>query len=520
MSLPVRRALMVAAAALFLLAAASSALSLPAAEPQALLQKGKGFKGPSGVYRDRVTPHWFAGDTKFWYRNDLKDRTKEFVLVDAEKGTRTPAFDHAKLAAALAKAADTEVRADRLPFDEIEFSEDVTTVRFDAAGKRWKCDLATYTCTDVGPARKKNTKEPTVAKEAGIAPDAESPWIDDIREQPIAVQFQPKRDPDRARSPDGKWTAQIKEYNVVLRDADGKETPLTKDGKDGIAYSAAQLVARLEGAGRLPRRAGRTEGSPHPRVVAARRRPGGALIASVRPPRRQVRRLRTAALRRRRTRRKSPLRTARSASHGLRDAAPPLGEGRQHLHLPANRPRPPAVPPRRGRCHTGKSRNLIDEKTETFIWTAHTENIGTPARDVAGEDRRDHLRLREERLAAPLPDRRQDREGEERDHDRRVRRPRESTASTRRSGRSGSAPAARTRTRTRTSSTTTASTSTAPDLVALTEGNGTHTVAFSPDRKYLIDTYSRVDHAAGRRTAPRRRRQARVRSSKRPTSPS
>src|SRR5262249_30679436 len=33
-------------------------------------------------------------------------------------------------------------------------------------------------------------------------------------------------------------------------------------------------------------------------------------------------------------------------------------------------------------------------------------------------------------------------------------------------------------------------------LVALTEGNGTHTVQFSPDRKYLIDTFSRVDQPA------------------------
>ena len=30
-------------------------------------------------------------------------------------------------------------------------------------------------------------------------------------------------------------------------------------------------------------------------------------------------------------------------------------------------------------------------------------------------------------------------------------------------------------------------------LVALTEGNGTHTIQLSPDRRYLIDTYSRVD---------------------------
>src|SRR6202023_1620689 len=32
-------------------------------------------------------------------------------------------------------------------------------------------------------------------------------------------------------------------------------------------------------------------------------------------------------------------------------------------------------------------------------------------------------------------------------------------------------------------------------LVALTEANGNHSIAFSPDRKYLIDTYSRVDRA-------------------------
>ena len=32
-------------------------------------------------------------------------------------------------------------------------------------------------------------------------------------------------------------------------------------------------------------------------------------------------------------------------------------------------------------------------------------------------------------------------------------------------------------------------------LVALTEGNGTHSIQYSPDRRYLIDTYSRVDMA-------------------------
>src|ERR1035441_1691233 len=57
-----------------------------------------------GVYKARINPHWFQNDTRFWYRNDLKGGAKEFILVDAERGNRQPAFDHQKLAAALSKA--------------------------------------------------------------------------------------------------------------------------------------------------------------------------------------------------------------------------------------------------------------------------------------------------------------------------------------------------------------------------------------------------------------------------------
>ena len=120
-----------AATALFLLAASS----LTADEPGQPFQKGKGARPPSGVYRDRVEPHWFAQDTRFWYRNDLKGGTKEFVLVDAVKGTRALAFDHAKLAAALSKEVEKQYQADRLPFSAIEFSDDARVVRFDAAGE-------------------------------------------------------------------------------------------------------------------------------------------------------------------------------------------------------------------------------------------------------------------------------------------------------------------------------------------------------------------------------------------------
>ena len=52
------------------------------------------------VYRDTVTPHWFADNTQFWYRNRLGRDEHEFVMVDAVNGTRNEAFDHQRVAAA------------------------------------------------------------------------------------------------------------------------------------------------------------------------------------------------------------------------------------------------------------------------------------------------------------------------------------------------------------------------------------------------------------------------------------
>src|ERR1043166_3249983 len=75
------------------------------------------------VFKATITPHWFDNNTRFWYRNDLKGGTKEFILVDATQGTRERAFDHQRLAEALTKAAGKNYQGDKLPFDSIEFVE-------------------------------------------------------------------------------------------------------------------------------------------------------------------------------------------------------------------------------------------------------------------------------------------------------------------------------------------------------------------------------------------------------------
>src|SRR5262245_33152478 len=55
------------------------------------------------VFRDRVVPTWLNGGQQFWYEVKTGPDSRDWLLVDVEKGQRHPAFDHARLAAALAK---------------------------------------------------------------------------------------------------------------------------------------------------------------------------------------------------------------------------------------------------------------------------------------------------------------------------------------------------------------------------------------------------------------------------------
>src|SRR5262245_29272658 len=60
--------------------------------------------GDALVSKARIIPHWIHQGKRFWYRNDSGKGKREFILVDAEKGTREAAFDHEKLARALSRA--------------------------------------------------------------------------------------------------------------------------------------------------------------------------------------------------------------------------------------------------------------------------------------------------------------------------------------------------------------------------------------------------------------------------------
>ena len=96
------------------------------------------------VFRASIRPQWLKGGSRLWYRVETAPGKHEFVLVDAQRKERNAAFDHARLAAALAKTLGRDVSGDQLPIDRLSFDEKGENVRLSAGGKRWECSLATY----------------------------------------------------------------------------------------------------------------------------------------------------------------------------------------------------------------------------------------------------------------------------------------------------------------------------------------------------------------------------------------
>ena len=163
------------------------------------------------VVGGQVNPTFLA-DGKFWYRA-VRAEGSSFLLVDGAKKKSAPLFDHAKLAAALNAAASAKYRADSLPFVTLDLSVKRDSISFNAAGKRYGCDIKVYACKATGDAVGGGGGPPGFAGRRG----------------PRGLDVP---------SPDGKRTAFIRNWNLYVRDvASGAETQLTTDGAENFGYA-------------------------------------------------------------------------------------------------------------------------------------------------------------------------------------------------------------------------------------------------------------------------------------------
>ncbi|MCX8159917.1 MAG: hypothetical protein N3G18_03170, partial [Candidatus Saccharicenans sp.] len=137
---------------------------------------------------------WIEKTPRFWYRKTVKGG-HEFVLVDAEKATRNPAFDHEKLASALNKETGEKFSAITLPFRSISFVDNEKFLEFEYRDSTWRCDLSSYELKKTGPARQRQRDG---WQDVGGPPA-----------QAASAESKP--------SPDKKWEAFIRNYNVWIR---------------------------------------------------------------------------------------------------------------------------------------------------------------------------------------------------------------------------------------------------------------------------------------------------------------
>lgn len=160
------------------------------------------------VYRERLQANWVEGGARFWYRNDNPGGAREFVLVDAEKGTRQPAFDHESI--------------DPKTIERLEFDQQL--LRLIGREKSWNLDLETGKITEAGgddevsdlssPSEKKKQQEPAT----------------DVA------------------SPDKKWAAFVRDDNLWVRSEEtGVETRLTTDANATNSFRRSAIRGRAMG---------------------------------------------------------------------------------------------------------------------------------------------------------------------------------------------------------------------------------------------------------------------------------
>ena len=106
-------------------------------------ERAMGLRGKvrNKVFKKDVNPKWSADGDRFWYRNDLSNDRREFVLVNASKGERQLAFDHVKVAETLTNTLGQSVDAEKLPINELAFTDNPNQLRLIGKNNIWVLDL-------------------------------------------------------------------------------------------------------------------------------------------------------------------------------------------------------------------------------------------------------------------------------------------------------------------------------------------------------------------------------------------
>jgi dienelactone hydrolase len=152
------------------------------------------------IYYSPENVQWLPLEKSFFYTLRTP-KGREFLLTDTKEYHKTSAFDKEKLAASLSSSTNDNINAAELPITNPVMSSNGKEVRFNYKQAPWICDLNTYTCTQVKHVSQANS--------------------------------------DTTKSPDQKWKAFIKNFNVYIspKADQTKAYQLSTDGTEGNAYA-------------------------------------------------------------------------------------------------------------------------------------------------------------------------------------------------------------------------------------------------------------------------------------------
>jgi dipeptidyl aminopeptidase/acylaminoacyl peptidase len=221
----------------------------PGAFAQAAIADYQRSMGLGDKYADLVTgmadaPRWIEQTNRFYYRRTVTGG-HEWILVDGTTRAKSPAFDHEKLATAIASAASRKATATSLPFTNFMFVDNGRAIEFTPTGPAgaggpavgrggpgtevptWRCSLDSYTCRQQQPGAGRGGAG-RGGRGGGLA-------------GPVRPEFDINAN-EPQRSPDGKFEALVRNYNVAIREVGKREmTFLSTDGSEGGYFDPDSL---------------------------------------------------------------------------------------------------------------------------------------------------------------------------------------------------------------------------------------------------------------------------------------
>ncbi|GAB5554568.1 MAG: S9 family peptidase [Saprospiraceae bacterium] len=151
------------------------------------------------VFNLSIRPNWFADNSGLWYIHQSPEG-KQYLKINLLERSKSPLFDHEKLARSLSEVLGDEIKSNNLPLGNIVYKNS-RELEVSVKGENYLLNTTSYTLKELPKALKANRKEKA--------------------------------------SPDQKWMAYTKDYNLFIKSEETEEViQLSTTGEKGYEYAS------------------------------------------------------------------------------------------------------------------------------------------------------------------------------------------------------------------------------------------------------------------------------------------